>query len=393
MKRIALFVGVNRYANKPLNYAEADAEKLYSEFAKRYDTTAILVGEKATPNRIVKELVRLRNLLEDGDMFLFFFSGHGCEHEGVRSISIPNADSDYCPEDDIGISVNQIASITDVKGVHRLFVLDCCRANIRGEIELMSIPKSKFAGYRRKKKEGQIIPPTILSSCAPGQVSYENGASGHGFFTEAFIAALHHRSVKSFNTFRDRLDREMQKFGSGVEQKPYFEGGIGANLPFWPTWSSSVEESVSPRRLKVTGSAVGSGVSQSDVTRAFAGVESSSLYCGSAIPLKKRRNAWISMRVKCHDNEILALYDDTVFGGGGDGFVVTKEGIYGKNLIEEPFFVAWGRIGQIGYDGSHLIINDKSIHVGYAAYSELSKMRKAIQKLEEKVSGCCFNKL
>ena len=235
MKRIAIFVGINTYPESPLRCARADAEALYREFHGKYDATKLLVDRNASPERITSEIEKCQKALSPGDMFLFYFSGHGCEQKGKRLIAIPQFDVQGNYMDVAGLTIDALKAMTDVKGLHRLFVLDCCRSVLRPVDDIMA--RGKMAGYMDRHGGRSIIQPTILSSSAPGQTSYEHIESGHGYFTEAFLAAIRNSEVRSFNMFRDRLDFEMQSLRTPASQDPYFEGGIGSNLPFWPDWT------------------------------------------------------------------------------------------------------------------------------------------------------------
>lgn len=81
MKRHALFVGVNDYADptiKNLVYSSEDAMELASVFRRqlKFDRVEKLINPKHSPEVVdaVKDLVRG---LGPGDLFLFFFAGHG----------------------------------------------------------------------------------------------------------------------------------------------------------------------------------------------------------------------------------------------------------------------------------------------------------------------------
>jgi hypothetical protein len=67
-----------------------------------------------------------------------------------------------------------------------------------------------------------------------------------------------------------------------------------------------------------------------------------SLYLRPTIPPKKEAGA---RRVHATslpaDERILALYDDTVFGSGEDGFVVTARRVCWKNIGGEPRSIEW----------------------------------------------------
>ena len=118
MKRIALFVGINTYPESPLRCARADAETLYREFRGKYDAAKLLVDRDASLERIVGEIEDFQRVLSPGDMFLFYFSGHGCEQEGSRFIAVPQYDVQGNPLELAGLTINALKDMTDIKGLH-----------------------------------------------------------------------------------------------------------------------------------------------------------------------------------------------------------------------------------------------------------------------------------
>lgn len=238
MKRFALFIGINSYAGSSLSCARADAEALHREFASRYDVARLLVDRQATSERIEEEVELIRRMARSGDMFVFFFSGHGSDRGSERLLCIPERDSRGRPRESEIFSTETLRQRTDIKGLHRLFILDCCRVRDDGGGDVpewaWSVPKAP--AYVLRHGGRSVIRPTLLSSSSPGQHAYENPARGHGYFTDAFLEALRDPSVHDFNQFRDRLDAIMSAQDKPADQDPYFEGPIGSDLPIWPDW-------------------------------------------------------------------------------------------------------------------------------------------------------------
>ena len=244
MKRLALFIGINSYAGSPLSCSCADAEALHREFAGRYDVVKLLTDRQATPGNIAEAIAAIRRQARAGDMFVFFFSGHGHDSGGERLMSIPERDSRGRPRGGGWLSTETLRKETDVRGLHRLFILDCCRVRAKGKraIPEFSPPIAKASGFIERHGRRSVVRPTLLSSTSPGQVSYENPARGYSYFTEAILEALRDKRVRNFNQFRDRLDSIMAAQDKPGDQEPYFEGPIGADLPFWPAWNEEEPE-------------------------------------------------------------------------------------------------------------------------------------------------------
>jgi hypothetical protein len=62
----------------------------------------------------------------------------------------------------------------------------------------------------------------------------------------------------------------------------------------------------------------------------------SDIYFHPNIPTKKLNNAINSYTQSLRHRDILALCDDTLFGGAEDGFIIARKGIFYKNLFEKP---------------------------------------------------------
>jgi len=93
-RRVALVSGADVYVDPQLSrlkYAVSDA-KAIAEFLKGpagYDRVELLVSG-VTEQRIVDTAVALVQDLGPGDLFLFYFSGHGIEYVGQHLLLCPD---------------------------------------------------------------------------------------------------------------------------------------------------------------------------------------------------------------------------------------------------------------------------------------------------------------
>ncbi len=241
MKRLALFVGIDVYpGRRRLQCCRADAEILHKEFSPCYDETRLLVDKEVSARSILSAATELQELARPGDMFLFFFSGHGGDCNGERLLGIPNYDVQGRCRGETTLLTSQLSEATAVRGLFRLYILDCCRSTAsssRKGLSQMAFDTPKGGGFVELHSSDAVIPPIILSSSSPGRPSYESTNIGHGYFTKAFLEALRDPSIHNFSDFRNRLDFVISKMNVPEKQLPYFEGPIGAvDLPFWPEW-------------------------------------------------------------------------------------------------------------------------------------------------------------
>jgi len=59
------------------------------------------------------------------------------------------------------------------------------------------------------------------------------------------------------------------------------------------------------------------------------------IHFAGSIPAKKLENALKHYAKDVVENEVLALFDDTVFGSAKDGMLVTLDGLYARNMLEK----------------------------------------------------------
>jgi len=150
-KRYAILVGIDRYERpdiNPLRCAVADAHSLADAFRElQYDKIFELTSNDAAsddyPNRVnvLFRLDWLRKRVKPEDTVVFFFSGHGVQHED-NSVKDPpvfllTKESDArslvtltnsaCPASEITRVLNQM------EARRILVVYDACRSNVRAD--------------------------------------------------------------------------------------------------------------------------------------------------------------------------------------------------------------------------------------------------------------------
>ncbi len=190
MKRHALFVGVNDYADpaiRNLRYSIPDASVLADRFRRAGFDTRLL------PDPTRQELLEAVELgtagLGPGDVFLFFFAGHGFTSQD-------NAHLLFCSDDrkrmlrvnSAGVRVDALELLTNEGGFHRAFLLDSCRSDAfadeesRGDetrdIGLVAMPEPS---------DGTFF---LLRSCDKFRPSLEIAGLGHGLFTQGVLDAI-----------------------------------------------------------------------------------------------------------------------------------------------------------------------------------------------------------
>ncbi len=196
MKRAGLFVGIDNYNDRGicrLNCAYNDAFGLCNQFAyEQFDIVELLANQDAGSVNIIDKVDEITGKLSSGDLFVFYFAGHGREFNQEHYLVGHNGKSvDSLYRHDT-VTVTDLLAASDKRGVKRLFILDCCRSNLIGERgESYRCPESRDIYLRAaitEKQEVDSLQPLIISSCSTGQQAFE--LEKHGVFTQALLNIL-----------------------------------------------------------------------------------------------------------------------------------------------------------------------------------------------------------
>ena len=201
MKRKALFVGINDYEGglAPLNCACKDANDLCDYFRDvlRYDThvlrNADILEVRKKINEVTKDLQR-------GDVFLFFFAGHGFTvdrgENTDRRLATARDPKDHLEDGEGGISLRRLRRLTK-GGYSRVFILDACQTKINAiraadDVEKKTVSKRDLSIIssivKTANEVDDVAPLWVINSCNIGDVAYE--LENNGLFTWAFIETL-----------------------------------------------------------------------------------------------------------------------------------------------------------------------------------------------------------
>lgn len=178
MANKALIVGINDYADCPLSGCAKDAESMAkmlarnSDGSKNFDVATLLnVSKRADLRNAIRKLFETG----EGDIALFYFSGHGCVagHDGY--IVTPD-----CEDGDEGISLAEIlksANMANAQYKNRVIILDCCNAG-------------RICGCQPNSSDAPNIASgvTLLAACGPAEYAQETNLGGD--FTSLVVYGL-----------------------------------------------------------------------------------------------------------------------------------------------------------------------------------------------------------
>lgn len=195
----AMVVGASDYKELgKLNFAAKDAEAFANVLKERFgfsrEAIELLTDnpdstEKPTVDRIAAALDRqlADARLSQGDLFIFYFSGHGIGTP--KGDFLMPTDATAAEAEKAGQNVKEIVEKFVKAGLRNVLVIvDACRG---GE-------KNEFGDdLRRLGKEANIA---VMLSCEPGARSYEYPRLGHGAFTSFLIKSLKSMELTSTTT-------------------------------------------------------------------------------------------------------------------------------------------------------------------------------------------------
>ncbi|MCC7230876.1 MAG: caspase family protein, partial [Fimbriimonadaceae bacterium] len=188
-KRWAIVIGAQEYAEYGrLKYAAKDAKDfaklLVDDLDFQPDTVRLITDApestlKPTAETIQTELkAKLADgRLDKGDLFIFFFAGHGVGTPNGDYLLPANATKDNVEK--AGVRAKDIVAAFVEAGLKNVLVIaDACRS---GE-------KNTFGSELYELGEKANI--GVMLGCAPGARSYEYPGLGHGAFTNFLLKAI-----------------------------------------------------------------------------------------------------------------------------------------------------------------------------------------------------------
>jgi hypothetical protein len=181
----------------------------FLKYRAGYDQVEQLVSG-VTDEQVVDTAVRLTRELEPGDLFVFYFSGHGIEYGGRHLLLCPKAQYNRLQFYRQTVPVDQLRDETGVPGVDRVFVLDACRTSpvagrgaggLHGEVILRDVVANAQAKNSDTGSFG------MMSSCSEGEQAGELVSRQNGLFTGALLSVLGKKVAAGSET---RLDDDLR---------------------------------------------------------------------------------------------------------------------------------------------------------------------------------------
>lgn len=243
-QRWALLIGVDDYAYaQKLSYCGADQRAMREQLiASGFPVENIfLLNDQAqdaqlrpTHANIERHLKLVLNLADAEDFVVIAFSGHGV-HLDAKSF--------LCPGD---CSLEDASSLISLDYVYdelhrcaaqfKLVVVDACRNDPRPTGARSLAASDGTRALARTLQEVKLPEGVVLlNSCAPGEVSWEDEAFGHGVFMHFLLDGLQgaadkvgdgHVSLNEMQTYASAGTKGYVANRFGAEQRPFFKGDL-----------------------------------------------------------------------------------------------------------------------------------------------------------------------
>ncbi|MBL7859407.1 MAG: caspase family protein [Cyclobacteriaceae bacterium] len=190
-------VGINTYKNPRLNlnYAKPDAEsfgKLMDEKGERLFKNIelhTLYDEEATRSKILGKLDELSAKINQEDVFIFYYAGHGSMVDDqfyfIPTESLRLYDGGSLRKEAIEASLLQ-EKLKNIHALKQLIIMDACQSG--GSVELLAM-----RGANEEKAIAQLSRSAgihVMASAGSEQFATEFTELGHGLFTYVLIKAL-----------------------------------------------------------------------------------------------------------------------------------------------------------------------------------------------------------
>jgi hypothetical protein len=231
-------VGINQYKNPKLvlHYAKPDAQS-FSELMGKHGSNLFknielhtLYDTEATRQRILSKLEELSHKVNQEDVFIFYYAGHGSMVDDqfyfIPTENLRLYDKSSLQKEAIEASVLQ-ERFGHIKALKQLIIMDACQSG--GSVELLAT-----RGAGEEKAIAQLSRSAgihVMASAGSDQFATEFATLGHGLFTHVLIQALQGDAdgapkdgkvtIYELKSYLDDQVPEMTRKLKGKPQYPY----------------------------------------------------------------------------------------------------------------------------------------------------------------------------
>jgi hypothetical protein len=178
-RRMALCVGIDKYATAPLSGCVADARLWSSTLAGLGFEVAMMTDSQATRQAIISRLSDLVRASSPGDVVVFQYAGHGTSLPDLDGDEPDGKDEALCPFDfgnGAFVIDDDLAGIWNLipAGVNLTCFMDCCHSGTINRVVGGTAHPEDGAGSRRAR----YMVPTLAMAEAHAEFRRRSGARG-----------------------------------------------------------------------------------------------------------------------------------------------------------------------------------------------------------------------
>lgn len=175
-----LSVGISHYAHiSDLHNTEMDASSMAELYRTHTSHVTLLLGARATHDNILAQLRQTCSQASEGDVLVFFFSGHGSKG-GLCAYDTRNSQSMVTYEE-----VQQVLRTCRAKN-KQLYIDACFAGGLRAEKSSRRTTASSSAERSFTDSQGVML---FLSS-RTNETSKENRWASNGYFTQYLLKGM-----------------------------------------------------------------------------------------------------------------------------------------------------------------------------------------------------------
>lgn len=246
-----LAIGINEYSNPRynLNYAKSDAEAIVKALQTGgsgiFDKISVsfLSDAKATREAILEEVETIKSKINQEDVFVFYYAGHGVMSAGNINeksdffLVLHNITKMYEADDMLkskGISAKEIGAFSkSIRSQKQLFLLDACQSG--GAMQTLAM-----RGAAEEKAIAQLSRSTgtyFIAASGTEQFATEVATLGHGIFTYSIIEALKGQCKSqdgrlTVNLLKGCVEDMVPELSKKYKGSPQFPTGYGFGQDF-----------------------------------------------------------------------------------------------------------------------------------------------------------------
>ena len=218
---VAVVVGIECYQKRDnaglprVDYARNDVEGFADALREIYPEERLevstFIDNDATQSNIRYELLQATESLEENDVFIFYYAGHGFHGAGGNRITAWDTNAHHIDGTTLLLKEVLIERITESHCRRAIAFVDACATKFEGVLGVREVITSLDSREFRDFLTSADYCALFLS-CKPGQKSYGNLSLKHGVWTYFLLMALRGKSEKAIGPERYLIDGGLRDY-------------------------------------------------------------------------------------------------------------------------------------------------------------------------------------